>query len=68
MQAALIRWGGEKPMTEYRFEHSLQHETIKRRNKIKLEISEHETSPVVYSDDPEEAVTGYTHYVENGKE
>ena len=70
LQAALIRWGGEKPLSEYRFEHSTERETIKRRKiKLLIESSDRETSPVVYSyDQDDEVVADYKHYAENGKE
>ena len=73
LQAALIRWGREKPLKEYDFEHSTRHETIRRR---KIDTDDSEVKLVSYSLeknsddllDDKEHTSDYTPYTEDGNE
>lgn len=73
MQAALIRWTGEKPLKEYEFEHSTKRETVKRR---KPQSDESDVNLTSYSCEKElddfsekvEPTSAYTPYSENGNE
>ena len=73
LQAAIIRWTGEKTVKEYEFEHSVQRETVrqKKRNFKSTEVTianySHGKSTKEASNEVEPS-TAYSQYTDNGNE